>query len=462
VFTSWWQGSAVGIWQVSGTSPADPIPWTEPVSALAISSPDAKGGGRVLVAVGSADGSVRIWQWEEPGHTFLDTIEGNAFDVTALAFSTDGTLLAVGSEDTTVRVWQVSDCASGAGERRGCAALLHILKGHGDRVRSVAFSPDGALLASAAGDGTARLWDVAEGTILYTLAHGAPVNHTAFSPDGALLASGTGEGTIAVWDVADGELALGIDVERGEQVGVHSLSFSPDGVALACKMADGRLRLLGLRPGWAQALPAGGVDVVLVVDSSGDAGVVDPVREAIRALAQRLHFGSVDVGFVSYASRVVVQETSYRGVIQAVEATGPGSGTNTADGVRAGTALLVQGVGPGSFVAGSKVMLLVSSGRPDQVVDSACYARDLYRPNDGSAIENLARDCAMFFADQARLNGLVIHTIAVGERADQALLEAIAGRTGGQSYYVPQAKDLQGVLDEVSDLVFEMVEQAER
>jgi hypothetical protein len=459
MFASWWQGSAVGIWQVLDESPAGSIPWAEPVSALALSSPD--GGEGMLLVVGSADGSMRLWRWEDRAYTLLHTIEGNAFDVTAMAFSHDGTLLAVGSEDTKVRLWRVSDCVGATGDGKGCAALLCTLEGHGDRVRRIVFAPGDGLLASAAGESTVYLWDASDGAVYHALAHRAPVNDVAFSPDGALLASGGADGMIALWDVLDGELALDIDLERADRVGVQSLAFSPDGVALAYKMADGRLSLLGLRPESVQGPPSGGMDAVVVMDSSGDLSVAHPVKEAVRGLVQRLHFGSLCVGFVSYSSRAEVRETSYRSVVQAIEQTRPGSGTNTADGIRAGTGLLTQGVGPGSLLAGGKVMLLMSSGRADQVVDSACYAQDLYRPNDGTSLENVARDCAMYYADQARLNRMIIHTIALGEGADHELLQAIADRTGGQYRYAAQPGDLQAVLDDVADLVFERVEQTQ-
>ena len=68
---------------------------------------------------------------------------------------------------------------------------------------SVAFSPDGKLLASGGDNNTIMLWDVASGTLTKTLTgHADVVWSVAFSPDGKLLASGSYDKTIKIWRVA--------------------------------------------------------------------------------------------------------------------------------------------------------------------------------------------------------------------------------------------------------------------
>src|SRR5947207_1864656 len=81
------------------------------------------------------------------------------------------------------------------------------LKGHTDRVRSVAFSGDGKLLASGSVDQTVKLWDVATGKEKATLeGHLQAVRSVAFSKDDKLLASGSWDNSIRLWEVASGQL----------------------------------------------------------------------------------------------------------------------------------------------------------------------------------------------------------------------------------------------------------------
>jgi WD40 repeat protein len=72
---------------------------------------------------------------------------------------------------------------------------------HGSIVYGLTFRPDGSRLATACGDNTIRLWDVASSTEVAELrGHEAYVHAVAFSPDGTRLVSGSGDETVRLWD----------------------------------------------------------------------------------------------------------------------------------------------------------------------------------------------------------------------------------------------------------------------
>jgi WD40 repeat protein len=74
---------------------------------------------------------------------------------------------------------------------------------HPEGVDAVAFSPDGRLALTLSGDGTVKLWEVATGRELRTLA-GHSVTSVAFSPNGRLALTGSRDGTATLWEVATG------------------------------------------------------------------------------------------------------------------------------------------------------------------------------------------------------------------------------------------------------------------
>ena len=161
----------------------------------------------------------------------------------ALQYGSSDTMLAAQLNLAAYRIQQTQDLASRVLNTENTPLPSLLAAGTGP-VNSVAFSPDRHTMASGDADGTTRLWDVADpahprplGQPLPSGPTGGPVGNAlvqsvAFSPDGHILASGDSGGTIQLWDVTDPAHPRPLGQIPPASVTIESLAFSPDGHTL--------------------------------------------------------------------------------------------------------------------------------------------------------------------------------------------------------------------------------------
>ncbi|MEH2292237.1 serine/threonine-protein kinase [Nostoc sp.] len=199
-------------------------------------SPDGQ-----ILATASDDKTIKLWQIETLEE--ISTLLGHSHAVKSVAFSPDGQILASGSWDKTIKLWDVNS-----------GTEICTITGHQLQVNSVAFSPQGQLLASASYDRTIRLWQIPalEGfqkefenrpcySLLATLSgHAWAVLTVAFSPDGQILATGSDDNTIKLWKVNTGQLICTL---VGHSWSVVAVAFTADGKTLLSASCDKTVKL---------------------------------------------------------------------------------------------------------------------------------------------------------------------------------------------------------------------------
>ena len=236
-------GSGLWLWDVATGSIITPLSHSSDIQSLSF-SPD----GKTLASGSRKDGSVKLW--DVATRTEIATIS-HSRSIRSLSLSSrhEGTILATAASPDSrrsgggsVKLW---DGATGT-------EIATLLLGE-DRqtVYSVAFSPDGTILATAdnyhngsyrvgdVGGGRVRLWDGATGTAIATLLqdedpndekHSPSVYSIAFSPDGKTLAAGGGN--LYLWDVTEKKYSPPI-ANPPVIGGIQDITFSPDGTTLS-------------------------------------------------------------------------------------------------------------------------------------------------------------------------------------------------------------------------------------
>jgi WD40 repeat protein len=219
-------------------------------------SPD----GNFLASYSAGDGWIKIWD-PRNGKLIWD-VRATSLKPDRPLKSPDGTLLASGTRDVSYEIrdarsgnviWNIK--AHGTSDERvtspnhdliaergsygdACVRiidaktnqLIRRLEGHPGIVCSIAFSPNGEIIASGNGDRTIKFWDAQTGKLLKILfGHKRKITSLAFSADAKTLVSGSEDDTLKIWDVNDGRLVRTITAYSSGVDGITSIAFSPDG-----------------------------------------------------------------------------------------------------------------------------------------------------------------------------------------------------------------------------------------
>lgn len=222
-------GSQIRLWRTDTWARAHPpLSLPERSTALGLKfSPD----GRQLACMSSSIDVNEITLWEVDGWTVSRRIRDVKFEsfCGAMDFSPNSKALIVGDDNHHIKIINL---ASGITD-------VNIPEAHAEGISSVAWSPDGSLIASgsAYSGGPIRLWDAASGELLRELeGHTSWICELVFSRNGLRLFSASGDHTIRIWDV---EKRQPLATLCGSGHEVYGLALSPDGDTLASACKDG-------------------------------------------------------------------------------------------------------------------------------------------------------------------------------------------------------------------------------
>ncbi len=185
-------------------------------------------------AIARAKDAATVRDWRAP--RLLRTLDDHKGTVETLAFSPDGQILASGGGnlDPRIRLWNLE-----TGKK------IRTLRGHKTRVLTVAIAPDAQTLVSGSDDSMLNFWNLETGKLTHTFSQlFSNVTSLAISPDGETLVSGGLDG-LKLWDLSK---QRPLQTLAGFEI-FYAVAISPDGRLLASGSKDGTVKVWNLATG---------------------------------------------------------------------------------------------------------------------------------------------------------------------------------------------------------------------
>jgi hypothetical protein len=137
-------------------------------------------------------------------------------------------------------------------------------------------------------------------------------------------------------------------------------------------------------------------------------------------------------------------------VIYELNSTFSGGSTNMAGGMKDGIEVLSNTPGNYGRPGAAHIMVLMTDGVANVTPNSYCDDDPDRQWPGGDA----AQDCVIYYAYEARANGIVIYTIGLGFSADQDIMQAVADITGGEYRWAPSPDKLDDIFNELFERIF--------